>query len=64
VIRLYPLQINGEAPFEDAGKIIWRFKNIGGETYEIITSKYWIEQEDIVQMEYETTIKFHEAEES
>ncbi len=60
ILRLYADQIAGESPFDDAAKIIWLYNKLGDDEYEIVTSKYWIDKEDIEQLEYETTIMFHE----
>jgi hypothetical protein len=61
--RLYDDQINGTLEFGDAEKIIWLFNEKEDNTYEVITSKYWIDKDDIEQTEYETTVKFFEGEE-
>ena len=58
--RLYEDQVNGMVDFGDAAKIIWKYKVKENNTYEITTSKYWIEKEDIEQIEYEANIKFFE----
>lgn len=58
--RLYEDQMEGIVDFGDAEKILWRFQNKGNNTYEIITSRYWIDKEDIEQDEYEANIKFFE----
>lgn len=58
--RLYETQMVGDADFGDAEKILWLFNDKGENTYEIITSRYWIDKEDIQNGEYEATIKFFE----
>jgi len=58
--RLYEAQMVGDADFGDADKILWLFNEKGENTYEIITSRYWIDKEDIQNGEYEATIKFFE----
>jgi len=58
--RLYEDQMEGLVDFGDAEKILWRYENKGNNTYEIITSRYWIDKEDIEQGEYEASIKFFE----
>lgn len=57
--RLYDDQMEGSTAFGDAEKIIWLFSDKGENTYEVITSRYWIDKDDIEQGEYETEIKFH-----
>jgi hypothetical protein len=58
--RLYEDQVTGQADFEDAEKIIWRYNNTSENTYEIITSRYWIDKEDIERNEFEANIVFFE----
>lgn len=58
--RLYEDQMEGIVDFGDAEKILWRFQDKGNNTYEIITSRYWIDKEDIESGEYEAEIKFFE----
>ena len=58
--RLYEDQMEGIVDFGDAEKILWRFQDKGNNTFEIITSRYWIDKEDIESGEYEASIKFFE----
>lgn len=58
--RLYEDQMTGQADFGDAEKIIWLYHTKGENTYEIITSRYWIDKEDIESGEYEADIQFFE----
>jgi len=58
--RLYEDQMKGLVEFGDAEKIIWLFSNKGENTYEVITSRYWIDKEDIQNGEYEAEIKYFE----
>ncbi len=58
--RLYEDQMEGLVDFGDAEKILWRFQDKGNNTYEIITSRYWIDKEDIESGEYDAEIKFFE----
>lgn len=58
--RLYEDQVTGQADFGDAEKIIWLYHTKGENTYEIITSRYWIDKEDIESGEYEADIQFFE----
>jgi hypothetical protein len=53
----------GRADFGDADKIIWKYQEKENHTFEIITSKYWIDKEDIEQSEYEADIRFFEEKE-
>jgi hypothetical protein len=58
--RLYEDQVTGKTTFDDAGKIIWKFEKMENNQYEILTSRYWIEKQDIEQSEYEADIVFYE----
>ncbi|MBK6567175.1 MAG: hypothetical protein IPG18_18730 [Saprospiraceae bacterium] len=58
--RLYEDQVTGKETFGDAEKIIWKFHLKENNTYEILTSKYMIEKEDIENGEYEAEIHFFE----
>jgi hypothetical protein len=58
--RLYEDQVTGKEAFGDAEKIIWKFHQKENNTYEILTSKYMIEKEDIENGEYEAEIHFFE----
>jgi hypothetical protein len=63
--RLYPDQVSGKVAFEDAEKIIWHIGEKGNNTYEVITSNYWIDKEDVVYSEYEAeVVLFHEEKEA
>jgi hypothetical protein len=58
--RLYTEQLEGNKPFEDLGNFIWTLNKTGNNSYELTTSKYWIDKEDIEKDEYETEIKQYE----
>jgi len=63
ILRLYEDQINGVVRFDDAAKIIWKWKLEDNHTVEILTSKYWLEKEDIQAYEYEVTVRMFEEDE-
>lgn len=54
--RLYSDQIDGKEPFEDAAKFIWKLTKTSDCSYDLVTSRYWIEKEDIIEMEYTKSI--------
>jgi hypothetical protein len=58
--RLFSNQIEGKEPFTDLDKIIWRIDKKDENHYEILTSKYWIENEDFNADEYEAEIHYFE----
>ena len=60
VKRLYGDQLNGNVPFDDAGKVIWHFRKLSENKVEIITSNYLIAREDFGLMEFETELKYFE----
>ena len=62
IMRLYDEQMTGQAPFGDAEKIIWRFTPQGEHTFEVVTSRYWIEKDDLESDEYDTVIRFFDGE--
>ncbi|MCF7921996.1 MAG: hypothetical protein K9M55_04775 [Candidatus Marinimicrobia bacterium] len=55
--RLFEPQLSGKAPFEDAEKIVWEIHHQGQNAYTIITSDYWINEEDIMEYEISGSIK-------
>ncbi len=55
--RLFEPQLSGKEPFEDAEKIIWEIHPQGQNAYTIITSDYWINEEDIMENECSGSIK-------
>ncbi|MBS9768061.1 MAG: hypothetical protein KGV44_11065 [Flavobacteriaceae bacterium] len=57
VKRLFAEQLDGTAKFEDAHKFIWTITKNTETQFEILTSNYWISDEDIEAMEYDVTIK-------
>jgi hypothetical protein len=63
--RLYPDQVSGKVAFEDAEKIIWNINDKGNNTYEVITSNYWIAKDEVVYSEYDAElVLFHEEKEA
>lgn len=62
--RLFHEQLDGTVAFDDAAKVIWRFKKVNDTTYEVITSNYWIEKNDFEELEFDATIVMHEGEDN
>lgn len=58
--RLYKHQIAGEEEFDEAVDLIWYFKSLGNQEYEIITSDYWINNADFTSSETEVKIDIEE----
>lgn len=50
--RLFNEQFDSEEEFKDAEGIIWELKPTGENNYQLISSNYWIKQEDFELEEY------------
>jgi hypothetical protein len=57
IVRLFEDQLNGKERFSDADNVIWELHDNGENQYTIITSDYWINQEDIAEDECSGSIK-------
>lgn len=55
--RLYKDQIAGEIPFPEANELLWYFKPLKNDVYEIITSNYWINKDDFILNHQEVNIE-------
>ncbi len=60
--RLFTEQLNGNEEFTDAAKTIWKVDHTSENTYQLVTSKYWVDRDDISDGDYETEILFFEGE--
>jgi hypothetical protein len=60
VVRLFEDQLNGEAPFPEGEKIIWELHNHGQHQYTLITSDYWLNDEDIIDYIFSGSIRIFE----
>lgn len=54
--RLFVNQVNGEEPFEDAANIAWYLTDKGNHVYELITSDYWISDQDFITRSMDVTV--------
>jgi len=61
VKRLFAEQLEGEAEFADAHKFIWTIDNPEKNKYKILTSKYWIDKDEIMES-YSVDVEVLEAE--
>lgn len=59
--RLYSDQLEGDAEFIDAHKFIWKIEHPEKDKYKILTSKYWVDKNEIAE-EYAVDIKMFEKE--
>ncbi|MDF1573859.1 MAG: hypothetical protein P1P86_01535 [Bacteroidales bacterium] len=57
IFRLFEDQINGEEAFPEAEKIIWELHNHGQHKYTLITSDYWLNEEDLMDYNFTGTIQ-------
>jgi len=51
--RLFAEQLASNGIFEEANGIVWYLNNKGGNSYELITSEYWLDREGIANPEFE-----------
>jgi hypothetical protein len=58
--RLYDDELTGKKPFTDADDIIWSLESISEVQYKLVTSDYWISEEDFNYMEFEAEIKMYQ----
>ena len=56
VKRLYGDQLLGLVEFQEADSIIWELHEHGQNRYSLITSDYWINQEDFVQEKFSAVV--------
>jgi hypothetical protein len=61
VKRLFAEQLEGEVEFTDAHKFIWTIDNPEKNKYKILTSKYWIDKDEIMES-YSVDVEVLEAE--
>lgn len=50
--RLFNTQLDSDTELKDAESIIWEFKSMGANTYQIISSDYWLNREDFDKEEF------------
>ncbi|AMM52140.1 hypothetical protein TH61_14415 [Rufibacter sp. DG15C] len=55
--RLFSEQMAGTVPFSDAECIVWDLQSTGIHTYSLLTSAYWLSNEDVVAQEFEGAYK-------
>ena len=61
VKRLFANQLEASEKFKNAHKFIWTVNSQEKDTYQILTSNYWISKEDIADSNYEKEIKNYEV---
>lgn len=63
LLRLFEDQLNGKEPFGDTEKTVWDLRHNGANKYTLITSDYWINQDDFKEMEVSGSFKLFEEKE-
>ncbi len=56
ITRLFEDQLTGEAPFESAANIIWEMSSPAPDTYRIVTSDYWLNEEDFAEQDFASVV--------
>ena len=60
--RLFAEQLSGKSEFPEAENIIWELEQSENGTISIITSDYWVNEEDLLNTEFEEIIHEFEIE--
>jgi hypothetical protein len=50
--RLFAEKISGKTPFPEAADILWNLESTDGMNYKILTSDYWLSQDDLIAEEF------------
>jgi hypothetical protein len=58
--RLFREQLDGNAPFHEAGNIIWELHHHGNQNYSITTSEKWISPDEFTSEEFESTVHLYD----
>ncbi len=62
--RLFGEKINGTAPFPEAADILWNCDLSDGKNFNLLTSEYWLSEDDLVSDEFEAEYEVNVEEES
>ena len=54
--RLFSDQLEGKVPFPEAESIVWELKNEGKGGYQLITSEYWLNEDDFSSSDFESEV--------
>ena len=60
--RLYPAEMETGKRFTDADSILWHLTKTKANEYQLITSEYWINKEDILSDKFEGSFELDEEE--
>lgn len=61
--RLFPDQLEGKAPFEEANSILWELNHTSGDQYNLVTSEYWMGRDEFLEAEFDAEIALYEEDE-
>ncbi len=60
--RLFAEQLAGSVEFKDAHKFIWTIESSEKNKYQLLTSKYWADKDDLIAGEYDVNVQFYDEE--
>ncbi|WP_194774592.1 hypothetical protein [Pararhodonellum marinum] len=60
--RLFGDKMTGTAPFPEAEDILWDLTTTDGENFKLLTSEYWLSQDDLIAEEFEGNYEMAEEE--
>ncbi|MCC5928890.1 MAG: hypothetical protein JJU28_06565 [Cyclobacteriaceae bacterium] len=55
--RLFTDKISGKEPFPDAENIVWDLQSNDGINFKLLSSEYWISEEDFISHEFESVFE-------
>lgn len=61
--RLFGDKMSGNAPFPEAESILWDMQTTDGTNFKVLTSEYWLSQDDLIADEFEGEYEEREEEE-
>lgn len=60
--RLFSNSLAGEEAFEEADDIVWKLKAKDDNSYELITSEYWMSRDEFTEAEFDAEVVIYEEE--
>jgi hypothetical protein len=51
--RFFGDKMTGNTPFPEAESILWDLETTDGQNFKILTSEYWLSQDDLIAEEFE-----------
>lgn len=51
--RLFTEKMSSDVPFPEAADILWNVESTDGKNYKILTSEYWLSNDDLIAEEFE-----------